>query len=47
MDFRVALLEGKKEVITVEPKKEIPAERVVPSSWADMCDSDDEFLMKF
>lgn len=47
MDFRVALLEGKKEVITVEPKKEVPIERVVPNSWADMCDSDDEFLMKF
>ncbi len=47
MDFRVALLEGKKEVITVDPKKEILTERVIPNSWADMCDSDDEFLMKF
>jgi len=39
LDFKIALLEGKKEVI--------PVERFVPNSWADMCDNDDDFLMKF
>lgn len=43
MDFKVALLEGKKEVITVKPNNENT------NSWADMCDSDgdDYFYMKF
>lgn len=47
LNFKVALLEEKKEVIPVETKKVIPVERVVPTSWADMCDDDDDFYMKF
>jgi len=44
MNFRGALIEGKKEI-----KVEVPIEvvRKVPDSWADMCDSDDDFYMKF